>query len=61
MHHIQTALLSLLGHQDLGLLSLRQIAELLGVDDKPQIVKHHLFQLEKAGLIQINLEKMAIL
>lgn len=60
MHHIQTALLSLLEHQDLGVLSLRQIAKLLGVDDKPQIVKHHLFQLEKAGLIQINLEKNVI-
>lgn len=60
MHHTQSALLSLLEHQDLGVLSLRQIAKLLGVDDKPQIVKHHLFQLEKMGLIQINLEKNVI-
>jgi repressor LexA len=60
MHYLQTTLLSLLEHQDLGVLSLRQIAKLLGVDDKPQIVKHHLFQLEKAGLIQINLKKNVI-
>jgi SOS-response transcriptional repressor LexA len=60
MHHIQTALLTLLEHQDLGVLSLRQIAKLLDIHDKPQIVKHHLFQLEKAGLIKINLEKNII-
>jgi SOS-response transcriptional repressor LexA len=60
MHMVQTKLLNLLEHQDLGALSLRQIAKLVDVDDKPQIVKHHLIQLEKAGLIQINLDKKII-
>lgn len=57
MHKIQTILLALAKHQDLGSMSLRQVAKLVGVDNKPQIVKHHLYQLEKAGLIQLNLEK----
>ncbi len=57
MHTIQIALLNLSKHQDLGALSLRQIAKLIGVENKPQIVKHHLLQLEKAGLLQINLNK----
>lgn len=60
MHKIQSELLNLSKHQDLGALSLRQIAKLVGVENKPQIVKHHLLQLEKAGLIQINLEKKVI-
>jgi SOS-response transcriptional repressor LexA len=41
---------------NLGELSLRQIAKIIGVEDKPQIVKYHLLQLEKAGLLQVNLE-----
>ncbi len=57
MHTIQTKLLNLSRHQDLGSMSLRQIAKLIGVENKPQIVKHHLFQLEKAGLIQFNFDK----
>jgi SOS-response transcriptional repressor LexA len=60
MHKIQTLLLNLSKHQDLGSMSLRQIAKLVGVDNKPQIIKHHLLQLEKAGLIQINFKKGVI-
>lgn len=60
MHKIQVALLNLLKHQDLGGMSLRQIAKLVGVENKPQIVKHHLLQLEKAGLIQANFEEGVI-
>ncbi len=57
MHIVQEKLLALAKHQDIGALSLRQIAKLIGVENKPQIVKHHLLQLEKAGLIQLNLDK----
>jgi repressor LexA len=60
MHPIQTKLIHLLNHQELGGLSLRQISKLLGVENKPQIVKHHLLQLEKAGLIQSNPGKNVI-
>jgi len=56
MHRIQIELLGLSKQQDLGQMSLRQIASLVGVPDKPQIVKHHLLQLEKAGLIQLDLK-----
>lgn len=38
-------------------MSLRKIAELIGAKGKPQIAKYHLQQLEKAGLIQMNLEQ----
>jgi SOS-response transcriptional repressor LexA len=54
MHKIQTFLLNLSKHQDLTNMSLRQIAKLADVENKPQIIKHHLLQLEKAGLIHIN-------
>ncbi len=60
MHQIQTQLLTLARSQDIGGLSLRQIARLVGVDDKPQIVKHHLLQLDKLGLLQVNLEQGVI-
>lgn len=60
MHQFQTQLLNLAYHQDIGQLSLRQIAKLIGADDKPQLVKHHLLQLEKAGLLQLNLDEGVI-
>lgn len=60
MHNIQTQLLNLSKHQDLGKMSLRQIAKLIGVDNKPQIVKHHLLQLEKMGLLQVNFDERII-
>lgn len=60
MHQIQSQLLVLARSQDIGGLSLRQIAKLVGVDDKPQIIKHHLLQLEKLGLLQVNLEEGVI-
>lgn len=56
MHRIQTALLNLSRHQDLGSMSLRQIAELVDASNKPQIVKHHLLQLQKAGLMQVDIK-----
>jgi len=56
MHRIQTALLNLSRQQDLGSMSLRQIAELVGASNKPQIVKHHLLQLQKAGLMQVDIK-----
>lgn len=57
MHSIQTTLLALIRDQKLNGMGLRQIARLIGVENKPQIVKHHLLQLEKAGLVQVNMEK----
>jgi SOS-response transcriptional repressor LexA len=56
MHRIQTALLNLSRQQDLGSMSLRQIAELIGASNKPQIVKHHLLQLQKAGMMQVDIK-----
>ena len=56
MNEYQQKLYQLALAQDLGKLSLRQIAKLIGADNKPQIVKHHLLQLEKVGLLQLNLE-----
>lgn len=60
MHQLQEQLLNLARHQDLGSLSLRQIAKLIGADNKPQIVKHHLLQLDKLGLLQVNLDEGVI-
>ena len=61
MHTTQAKLLTLIRSKvKLGNLSLRQIAKLIGQEGKPQIVKYHLSQLEKAGLIQIDLSKGVI-
>ncbi len=60
MHTIQQKLLNLSHEQDLGKMSLRQIAKLIGQDNKPQLVKHHLFQLEKMGMIRINMAQGVI-
>ncbi|MDD3006352.1 MAG: S24 family peptidase [Candidatus Pacebacteria bacterium] len=58
MNITQQQLLNLIANTpDIGSLSLRKIAELIGAQGKPQIAKHHLQQLEKAGLIQMNLEQ----
>lgn len=57
MNEFQHKLYQLVQKQDLGKLSLRQIADLIGAPGKPQIVKHHLLQLDKKGLLRVNLEK----
>jgi SOS-response transcriptional repressor LexA len=58
MHITQKLLVDLIAtHDNLGSLSLRKIAELVGAKDKPQTVKYHLQQLEKAGFIQMNLDE----
>lgn len=56
MHIKQKQLLALIDNDPhIGSYSLRTIADKIGVPDRPQIVKYHLTQLEKAGLIQMNL------
>ncbi|MEK9177102.1 MAG: S24 family peptidase [Patescibacteria group bacterium] len=58
MHNKQALLLTLAKKsKNLGKHSLRQIAKFIGEEGKPQTVKYHLRQLEKAGLIQLNLAK----
>lgn len=60
MHDTQARLLTLAKRQNLGKLSLRQIAKFIDAEGKPQVVKYHLRQLEKMGLVQLNLEKHVI-
>ncbi len=61
MHNKQQQLLALIdADPNIGSYSLRTIADKIGVPDKPQIVKYHLQQLEKAGLIQMNLSQGVI-
>ncbi len=58
MHLIQRQLLDLISaNENLGSLSLRKIAELIGAHGKPQTAKYHLQLLEKDGFIQMNLEE----
>lgn len=58
MHPVQKQLIDLIANnENIGALSLRKIAELLGVEGKPQIAKYHLGKLEEAGLIQMNLRE----
>lgn len=58
MHIIQKQLLDLIAtHKDFGSYSLRKIATMIGAEGKPQTAKYHLQQLEKDGLIQMNLEE----
>jgi len=60
MHDTQARLLTMARSQNLGKLSLRQIAGFIGAEGRPQVVKYHLRKLEEAGLIQLNLEKNII-
>ena len=53
MHKIQEKLLELSKKVNLKGKSLREIGELVGVDNQPQKVKHHLAQLEKKGFIDL--------
>lgn len=58
MNILQTQLINhIASNPEMGSFSLRKIAELLGVKGKPQIAKYHLQQLEKRGLIQMNLDE----
>ena len=57
MHDTQAKLLTMARSQNLGKLSLRQIASFIGAEGRPQVVKYHLRKLEEAGLIQLNLAK----
>lgn len=61
MHPKQKQLLTLIATDpNIGSYSLRTIGDKIGAPEKPQIVKYHLQQLEKAGMIQMNLEQGVI-
>lgn len=60
MNEYQNKIYELASKQNLGKLSLRKIAELINADNKPQIVKHHLLQLKKKGLLRVDLSKDVI-
>lgn len=53
MHIIQTKILKLAQEKNLAKFTLREIGELVGTKS-PQMIKHHLQQLEKKGLIRID-------
>lgn len=53
MHIIQEKLLKLANERNIGDLKLREIGKLIDVNH-PQLIKHHLNQLEKKGLVIIN-------
>ena len=52
MHQVQRNIMKISKEQDLSQLSLRDLGELLSLGrEKPQLVKHHLQQLVKRGLL----------
>src|SRR6202042_2605022 len=59
MHLIQQKLLKLVDTYNLGSMPLRDIAQIINIDH-PQIVKHHLEQLEKKGLVEWDRENKVI-
>lgn len=60
LHRHQEALLRLLQrrHGDLEGLSLRDIGQEIGVENRPQVIAHHLYQLENKGYIRRSSPKM---
>lgn len=55
LHPIQEKLLELSKKENLAKLSLREMAERIGMPkDSPQKIKHHLLQLQKRGFINID-------
>ncbi len=59
MHPIQEKLLELAAQHNLGRLSYREIAKMVG-ESHPQKIKHHLEQLEQRELIQSNADGTTI-
>jgi SOS-response transcriptional repressor LexA len=59
MHSIQQKLLKLADTYNIGNMSFRDVARILG-EDHPQTVKHHLEQLEKKELIEWDKENKVI-
>ena len=59
MHPIQQKLLRLADTYNLGAMPLRDIGKIIG-DEHPQLIKHHLEQLEKKGMIEWDKENKAI-
>lgn len=59
MHSIQQKLLRLADTYNLGAMALRDIGKIIG-DEHPQLIKHHLEQLEKKGLIKWDKENKVI-
>jgi SOS-response transcriptional repressor LexA len=59
MHEIQQKLLALAKEKNLGKYTLREVGAFIG-ERSPQKIKHHLQQLEKRGLVQINKMKGTI-
>lgn len=58
MHPIQENLLALSKRMDLSKMSLREMAEAIGMPgESPQKIKHHLSQLEKKGFFRIEKHK----
>lgn len=53
MHQIQEKILELAKTKDVLILGIRPLGREIGVD-QPQLVKHHLFQLQKKGLIKVK-------
>lgn len=59
MHPTQEKILGLSKNMDISKIGLRQIGKLIG-EEHPQIVKHHLLELEKKGLIIRNIKTGSI-
>ncbi len=58
MHPIQVKLLSISKKENLAVLSLRAMAEKIGMpNESPQKIKHHLLQLQKRGFLSIDRAK----
>lgn len=58
MHSTQQSLLRAAKHANLATLTLREIAQAIGMPDAaPQNIKHHLAQLEKKGFLSIDKDK----
>jgi SOS-response transcriptional repressor LexA len=54
MHETQKKLLELARERDLSRIPLRSIAEIIGHEPQPAVIKHHLKQLEKKGLLVLD-------
>ncbi|MFA6145935.1 MAG: S24 family peptidase [Patescibacteria group bacterium] len=60
MHKTQLKLLELIEKRNLNGLSLRDIGELIGIEDNPHVIRHHLLQLKRRELIYWDQQKKEI-
>lgn len=61
MHEYQEKLLSLIKNNKIKKVTYRAIGKQIGLEDKPEIVKYHLRELERKNFITMNMRENVLI